>query len=266
MRVPLRRGRYLSERDNREDAPRVVLINEAMAERFFAGEEPLGRRLDFGDAAKEGHYEIVGVVGSMRHDGIEEAPEPEVYVAHAKSPWRSMTVVLRTTSDPVLSVAAAQTELRALDPQQPLFNVRTLDRVVSEAIAPQKLATWMMGVFALIALALAAIGLYAVMSYAVTQRTHEIGVRMALGAQPADILRLVVRQGMVLTFVGLALGLGASLLMTRGMSKVLYGVSATDPLTFGGISLLLALVAFAANYFPARRATKVDPMDALRYE
>jgi putative ABC transport system permease protein len=266
MRVPLRRGRYLTERDNRADAPRVVLINEAMARRHFAGEEPLGRRLDFGDAEKEGHYEIVGVVGDVRHDGLEEAPEPEVYVAHAKSPWRTMTVVARTQGDPAQIVSAAQREVVALDAEQPLFNVRTLDRVVSEAIAPQKLATWMMGVFAFIALALAAIGLYAVMSYSVTQRTHEIGVRMALGAQRSDILRLVVRQGMILTFAGLALGLGASLLLTRAMSKVLYGVSATDPVTFAGISLLLALVAFAANYFPARRATKVDPMDALRYE
>jgi putative ABC transport system permease protein len=266
MSVPLRRGRYLSERDNREDAPRVVLINEVMAQRFFAGEEPLGRRLDFGDADEKGHWEIVGVVGDVRHDGIEEVPRPEVYVAHAKSPRSSMSVVLRTTSDPEQSVAAAQAELRALDPDQPLFNVRTLDRVVREAIAPQRLATVNMLVFALIALALAAIGLYAVMSYAVAQRTHEIGVRMALGAEPRDILRLVVRQGMILTLVGLALGLGASLLLTRGMSKVLYGVSATDPLTFAGISLLLAAVAFAANYFPARRATRVDPMDALRYE
>ncbi|HLL75957.1 MAG TPA: ABC transporter permease [Pyrinomonadaceae bacterium] len=266
MNIPLRRGRYLTERDNSEDAPRVVLINEAMARKFFAGEDPLGRRLDFGDAAKKGHWEIVGVVGDVRHEALEEAPQPEVYVAHAKSPWRSMSVVLRTANDPTQVVAAAQAELRALDPAQPLFNVRTLDRVVREAVAPKKVATGMMAVFALIALALAAIGLYAVMSYSVTQRTHEIGVRMALGAEPRDILRLVVRQGMILTSVGLAIGLVASLVLTQGMSKVLYGVSATDPVTFGGISLLLAAVAFAANYFPARRATRVDPMDALRYE
>ena len=266
MNIPLRRGRYLTERDNREDAPRAVVVNEAMARKFFAGEEPLGRRLDFGDGAKEGLWEIVGVVGDVRHEGLDEVPEPEVYVAHAKSPARSMTVVLRSGNDPTQFVAAAQTELRALDAEQPLFNVRTMDRAVREDIAPQKLATWMMGVFAVIALALAAIGLYAVMSYSVTQRTREIGIRMALGAQRSDVLRLVVGQGMILTFVGLAIGLGASLLLTRGMSKVLYGVSATDPLTFAGISLLLAVIALAANYFPARRATKVDPMDALRYE
>jgi predicted permease len=266
MSVPLRRGRYLTERDNREDVPRAVVINETLARKHFAGEDPLGRRLDFGDAEKDGYWEIVGVVGDVRHEGLAEAPQPEVYVAHAKSPGRGMTVVLRTAADPTQVVAAAQQELRALDAEQPLFNVRTMDRVVREAVAPQKVATGMMGVFALIALALAAIGIYAVMSYSVTQRTHEIGVRMALGAEPRDILRLVVRQGMILTFTGLSLGLGASLLLTRGMSKVLYGVSATDPLTFGGISLLLAGVAFAANYFPARRATRVDPMDALRYE
>ena len=266
MKVPLLRGRYLSERDNRADAPRAVLINEVMARRFFPGEDPIGRRLDFGGGAQEGLWEIVGVVGDVRHEGLEEAPRPEVYVAHAKSPGRTMTVVLRAAGDPAQTVAAAQREVAALDAGQPIFNVRTLDRVVREAIAPQKLATWMMAVFALIALALAAIGLYAVMSYAVTQRTHEIGVRMALGAQRGDILRLVVRQGMILTLAGLAIGLAASLVLTRGMSKVLYGVSATDPVTFVGISLLLAAVAFAANYFPARRATRVDPMDALRYE
>ena len=266
MNIPLRRGRYLTERDNREDAPRAVVINEAMARKFFPNEEPLGRRLNFGGDAKEGLWEVVGVVGDVRHEGLDEVPEPEVYVAHAKSPTRSMTVVLRTAGDPTQLVSAAQSELRAIDAEQPLFNVRTLDRVVREDIAPQKISAWMMGVFALIALALAAIGLYAVMSYTVAQRTHEIGVRMALGAEPRDILRLVVGQGMVLTAAGLGLGLVAAFLMTRAMSKVLFGVSATDPLTFVGISLLLAVVAFAANYFPARRATRVDPMDALRYE
>lgn len=266
MNIPLRRGRYLTDGDDRADAPRVLLVNEALAARFFAGEDPLGRRLDFGDAAKNGYWEIVGVVGNVRHEGLEEKINPEVYVAHAKSPWRTMTVVVRTANDPTQIVAAVQSELRSIDRDQPIFNVRTLDRVVHESLAGPRVAAAMMGVFALIALLLATIGVYAVMSYAVTQRTHEIGVRLALGAQPRDILRMIVGQGMLLTLIGLVIGLGASLLLSRTMTKVLYNVTATDPATFASISIFLTLVALAANYFPARRATKVDPMTALRYE
>ncbi|HVG29699.1 MAG TPA: ABC transporter permease [Pyrinomonadaceae bacterium] len=266
MNVPLRRGRFLDARDDREEAPRALLVSERFAARFFPGEDPLGRRLDFGEAREKGYWEIVGVVGDVKRDGMDEEIEPAVYAPYAKSPWRTMTVVVKTANDPVQIVAAVQNELRGIDRDQPVFNVQTMDRVVHESLAPQRVTTVLMGVFALVALALATIGIYAVMSYAVAQRTHEIGVRMALGAQRADILRMIVRQGMVLTFVGLALGLGASLVVTRGMTKILYGVTATDPATFVGISLLLAAVAFAANYFPARRATRVDPMVALRHE
>jgi putative ABC transport system permease protein len=266
MNIPLRRGRYLADSDDREDAPRAILINDALAARFFPDQDPLGQRLDFGDATKKGYWEIVGVVGNVRHEGLEEKIEPEVYVAHAKSPWRSMTLVVRTLNDPAQIVSAVQNELRSIDRDQPIFDVRTLDRVVHESIAGQRVAAWMMGVFALIALLLATIGIYAVMSYAVTQRTHEIGVRLALGAQPRDILRMIVGQGMLLTLVGLVVGLGAALLMAQAMTKVLYDVTATDPATFISISIFLTLVALAANYFPARRATRVDPMQALRHE
>jgi putative ABC transport system permease protein len=266
MNIPLRRGRYLTDQDDHSDAPRVLLINDALAARFFASEDPLGKRLDFGDAEKKGYWEIVGVVGNVRHDGLEEKIEPEVYVTHARSPWRTMTVVVRTANDPTQIVAAVQNELRSIDRDQPIFNVRTLDRVVHESLAGPRVAAAMMGVFALIALLLATIGIYAVMSYAVTQRTHEIGVRLALGAQPRDILRMIVGQGMLLTLIGLVVGLGASLLLSQAMTKVLYNVTATDPATFISISTFLAIVALAANYFPARRATRVDPMQALRYE
>lgn len=266
MNIPLRRGRYLNERDDRADAPRAVLINEVMAERYFPGEDPLGRRLDFGDAQKDGYWEIVGIVGNIKHESLDEKVEAETYVAHAQSPWRGMAVVVRTTNDPVQIVSAVRNVLLALDRDQPAFDVRTMDRVVSESLAPQRVTMVMMAIFAVIALLLAAIGVYAVMSYAVTQRTHEIGVRLALGAQPGDILRMVVRQGMALAGTGLAVGLVASYFLTQGMSKVLYGVSASDPVTFVGISALLAIVAFTANFIPARRATKVDPMVALRYE
>jgi putative ABC transport system permease protein len=266
MNIPLLRGRYLTDADDRANAPRALLINDVLAARFFPNDDPLGKRLDFGDAEKNGYWEIVGVVRGVRHEGLEEKINPEVYVAHAKSPWRTMTLVVRTTNDPAQIVSAVQSELRSIDRDQPIFNVRTLDRVVHESLAGPRVAAVMMGVFALVALLLATIGIYAVMSYAVTQRTHEIGVRLALGAQASDILRMVVGQGMLLTLVGLIIGLGASLLLTQAMTKVLYDVKATDPVTFISITTLLTLVAFAANYFPARRATRVDPMQALRYE
>jgi putative ABC transport system permease protein len=266
MNVPLRRGRLLDARDDREEAPRALVVSDRFVARFFPGEDPVGKRLDFGEAREKGYWEIVGVVGDVKRDGMDEEIEPAVYAAYAKSPWRSMTVVVKTANDPVQIVAAVQNELRGIDRDQPVFNVQTMDRVVHESLAPQRVTTALMGIFALVALALATIGIYAVTSYSVAQRTHEIGVRMALGAQRGDILRMIVRQGMTLTVVGLVVGLGASFAVTRGMSKILYGVTATDPLTFVGISLLLAAVAFAANYFPARRATKVDPMTALRCE
>jgi putative ABC transport system permease protein len=266
MNIPLKRGRRLSDADDRADAPRALLINERMAERFFAGEDPVGKRLDLGDGAKNGYWEIVGVVGNVKHEGLDEEQSPEVYAPYAKAAWRGMTVAVRTSNDPAQVVSAVQHELRGLDRDQPVFNVRTMDRVVSESLAPQRVTTWLLVIFAAIALVLAGIGIYAVMSYTVAQRTHEIGVRMALGAQPRDILSMIVRQGMLLTAAGLALGLVASLVVTRGMTKILYGVKATDPATFVAISILLTLVALAAHYFPARRATKVDPLVALRYE
>jgi putative ABC transport system permease protein len=191
----------------------------------------------------------------------------EVYVPLAQNPAYSMSIVVRgAAGDPLQLAGAVQREIGAIDKDQPIFNVRTMERVVSESLAPQRVVMGMLGIFALIALVLASVGMYAVMSYAVTQRTHEIGIRMALGAQPRDILKMVVRQGMLLALVGICLGLVASYWLTQGMTKLLYGVSATDPVTFGLISLLLCGVAFAANYIPARRATKVDPMVALRYE
>jgi putative ABC transport system permease protein len=266
MNVPLRRGRLLDARDDREDAPRALVVSERFAARFFPGEDPLGKRLDFGEAREKGWWEIVGVVGDVKRDGLDEEIEPAAYAAYAKAPWRNMTVVVKTANDPAQIVAAVQAELRTIDRAQPIFNVQTMDRVVHESLAPQRVTTALMGIFALVALALATIGIYAVMSYAVAQRTHEIGVRMALGAQRGDILRMIVRQGMALTLVGLAAGLAASYFLTQGMSKILYGVKATDPLTFAVIPALLASVALAANYLPARRATRVDPMTALRHE
>ena len=267
VKIPLLRGRYLDPRDDRTDGPRVMLINETLARKHFPDTDPVGQRLNFGgDEDEKDFYEIVGVVGNIKHESLDEASESEVYVPYAKSSWSGMTIAARTTGDPGQLYAAVEAEAAALDNDQPVYNRRTLEQVVSESLAPQRVTMGMLGVFAVIALVLAAIGIYAVMSYTVAQRTHEIGIRMALGAQPRNILGMVVRQGMLLVGVGIGLGLVASYFLTQAMTRILYGVSATDPLTFGGISLALAAVAFAANFFPARRATKVDPMVALRYQ
>ncbi|HZB45212.1 MAG TPA: ABC transporter permease, partial [Pyrinomonadaceae bacterium] len=267
MRIPLKRGRHLDERDNRADAPRALVVNEVLVKKYFGDKDPLGRRLNFGDAAENGSWEVVGVVGNIKHESLEEEISSEVYVPHAKSPWSYMAVVVRTSGgDPLQLFPAVEGEVRSLDREQPLFGARTMEQVVAESLAPQRVTMGMLAVFACIALLLAAIGIYAVMSYTVAQRTHEIGIRMALGAQPGTILRMVVGQGMLLAVVGIVVGLVAAFFLMRGMTRILYGVSATDPATFVGISLALALVALAANFFPARRATKVDPMVALRYE
>ncbi|MGI9107939.1 MAG: ABC transporter permease [Pyrinomonadaceae bacterium] len=265
MGIPLRRGRHLSQSD-RADSTHVVLINEVLADRFFPGADPLGQRLNFGGDEEKDWPEIVGVVGNIKHESLTEEIEPEAYAPLAQQPWYTMSIVVRATGDPLSLAGAVRQEIGAIDKDQPIYNARAMERVVSESLAPQRVTMGMLGVFAVIALLLASVGIYAVMSYAVAQRTHEIGIRMALGAQPQDILKLVVRQGMLLALIGIGIGIVASYWLMQGLSAILYGVSATDPVTFSLISLLLALVAFAANYIPARRATKVDPMVALRYE
>jgi putative ABC transport system permease protein len=265
MGIPLRRGRHIAPAD-RADSPNVILINEELAARQFPDSDPIGQRLDFGGEKESGHYEIIGIVGNIKHESLVEEIRPEVYTPLAQQPWHTMSIVVRAAGEPEQLAGAVQREVGGIDKEQPVYNVRTMERVVSESLAPQRVTMGMLGVFALIALVLASVGIYAVMSYAVTQRTHEIGVRMALGAQTGDIIKMVVGQGMLLAFVGIGIGLVCSYWLMQGLTIMLYGVSATDPLTFGLISLLLILVAFAANYIPARRATRVDPMVALRYE
>jgi putative ABC transport system permease protein len=266
MSIPVRKGRFFSERDA-ADAPAVVVINETFARRFFADTEPLGQRIAFTDAPNAPVREVVGVVADVRHAGLDAPAGLEYYVPYAQSPVARVTLVARTTSsDPASIVPALRGLIREADKDLPLWNVRTMNSLLSESVARHRFNTTLLGLFALVALLLASLGIYGVMSYSVTQRTHEIGVRLALGAQPADVLKMVLRQGMALVALGIALGLVCSYALTRSMTSLLYGVSATDPSTFALISLVLLVVAFAANYIPARRATKVDPMVALRYE
>ncbi|HEY0380182.1 MAG TPA: ABC transporter permease [Pyrinomonadaceae bacterium] len=264
--VPLIKGRFFDGHDNL-DAPKVAVVNESFARRYLPGEDPLGKRLiiDFGPEPFKA--EIVGIVGSVRHSSLAQAePSAEMYVSALQAPPYGTNLVVRAAGDPVQLTAAIRSEVQALDKDLPVYNVKTMEQHVSESAAQPRFRTLLLGIFAGVALVLASIGIYGVISYSVTQRTHEIGLRVALGAQAADVLKLVVWQGMKMALIGIAVGLAGAFVVTRVMSSFLFGVSATDPLTFAGVSLLLAVVSFLACYIPARRATKVDPMVALRYE
>ncbi|HKG22871.1 MAG TPA: FtsX-like permease family protein, partial [Blastocatellia bacterium] len=239
------------------------LINESFASRFLPGTEAIGQRLAMGGNQP---LEIIGVVANVMNEDMDDPAEPHVYFPFAQSPVLAMTLVIRAESSPTQVVGAVRDAVAALDPNQPVSNIKTMHQVIEERSSSKRLMTWMLAIFALIALLLAAVGIYAVMSYVVAQRTHEIGVRMALGAEPRDIFRLVVGQGAILITIGVVLGLGGAFVLTRAMAEILYGVTVTDPITFIAISLLLASVALLACYVPARRATRVDPMVALRYE
>ncbi|MGH9937816.1 MAG: ABC transporter permease, partial [Blastocatellia bacterium] len=261
--MSLRRGRGFTAGDN-ERAPRVVIINETFARRFFPNQEVIGQRIIPGGADKP--MEIVGVVGDIKDIDLDRVPMPGFYFPYAQDPSINMGVALRAAAEPTALAIAAREEVMKLDPAQPVFNLKTVERMIHERTSPKRIMTAMMGVFAGIALLLAGVGLYAVMAYAVSQRTREIGVRLALGAQSRDILRLITGQGLKLTLAGLALGMMGAFALTRVMAPLLYGVTATDPLTFILISLALAGAALLACWIPGRRATKVDPMVALRCE
>jgi putative ABC transport system permease protein len=255
-------GRDFTERDAR-DGPRVALVNETFVKRFLPDQDPVGQSLN---VAGGNPMEIVGVTADVINDDFDVVREAQILAPFPQASWRGMYLIIRSGSDASQLTAAVRGEISALDKAAPVYNIKPMEQMIDERLSPKRLATFMMAGFAVVALVLAGIGLYAVMSYAVSQRTHEIGVRMALGAQPSDIIKLVITHGLILTFTGLAIGLAGALAMTRALAQVLYGVTVTDPLTFVGISLLLGGVAMLACYVPTRRAIRVDPMVALRYE
>ncbi len=263
MGVALHEGRFFNEQDGQGKKP-VAVINETMARRYLAGEKAVGRRLIIPTSPIP--YEIVGVVGDLKLYSLGAPVEPGIYVPYAQSPFPVMSLVVRTTLDPTASTSMVRREVLAIDGDQPIADVKTMRTVLSESVLPQRLSMAMLGAFAVIALVLALVGIYGLTAFAVSHRTREIGIRMALGAQQSDVLRLVIKRGMIVAAVGIAIGIFAALAVTRGIGGLLFGIASTDPIVYAGISLLLVAAAVVASYFPARKATEVDPIVALRHE
>jgi len=264
IKVPLLQGRFFNEGDQ-FDGPGVIIVNDSFAKKWFPNQEAVGKRITFDDTRKPDvkWLTIVGLVGDMRHRGLDLDPKPEYYLAHNQRPYRGMILAVRSAQDPRSLTSAIRREISRLDPDLPAANVRTLEQVAADSIAPRRLSVVMIGVFAAVALVLASVGIYGVMSFLVVQRTHEIGVRMALGAQRADVLRLVIGRAAKLVLFGTGFGFLLGVLSSSALRSLLYNVGAFDPMTFLTVTLALCGVSFLASYIPALRATRADPMIAL---
>jgi len=261
--IPLLRGRTFSNEDQ-ANTPTVVIVNQTMAQRFWPNDDPIGKQIKF--VQDESQATVVGIVGDAKHYYVDEVQRPQMYNAYSQNPGIFATLLVRTSVEPLSIAEQVRQAVWRVDPDQPMWKIRTEEFLVTRSVADRKFLMALMGIFAGLALVLTVLGLYGVISYLVNQRTQEIGIRMALGAQVGDILRMVLKQGMTLVVGGVVLGLSASWILTRLIAQLLYKTSATDPVTFSAIAVLLIVVALCACYIPARRATKVDPLDALRYE
>jgi putative ABC transport system permease protein len=269
MNIPLRAGRLFNARELTEER-HVTIINQSFADKYLHGENPLGQKAAiYMKSLSETEIqpsEIIGVVGDVHQIGLDTVPEPSVYWPHPELVMSGMTVLVRTVNDPLALASTAHSEMQKLDPELPMAAVATMDQLLADSLSRSRFTMLLLGIFAAAALLLAAVGIYGLIAYSVTQRTHELGIRIALGAQRRDVLRLVLAQGTRLTLLGLALGLLAAVALSRLLATLLFGVTATDPLTFAGVAALLAFIALAACFIPARRATRLDPLVALRYE
>jgi putative ABC transport system permease protein len=266
--VSILKGRDFNERDTEKATP-VIIVNETFARKFFPNEDPVGKRIKPGISVgdeKPAMREIVGVVSTVRNRNLSSDLRPGYFVPSTQIPFNQMTLVVRTTTDPRTLITAVQNEVRAMDQELPVYNVKTMEEYISATVAAPRFNTTLLVIFASVALVLTIVGLYGVMSYSVAQRTNEIGIRMALGAQTRDVLRLIVSQGFKLVLLGLGLGMLGAFALMRVLASLLFGVSARDPYTFGVVAIVLASVALLACYIPARRASRVDPLQALHYE
>jgi putative ABC transport system permease protein len=269
MGIPIIKGRDFDDRDKHGSTP-VIIITDTFARQYFPNEDPIGKRIHPGISSYENEdsvmREVIGVVGDVRNRNLSTESRPAYYVPQTQVPFSQMVTVVKTTGEPRSLISAATKEVAAMDQDVPLFGVKTMDEYLSASVAAPRFSTTLLSIFAGVALVLTVVGLYGVMSYSVAQRTNEIGIRMALGAQSRDVLLMIVKQGSVLILLGLAIGLVGAYALTRVISSLLFGVTAKDPFTFAAVAVLLAIVALLACYIPALRATKVDPMNALRCE
>jgi putative ABC transport system permease protein len=261
MRVPLRAGRGFSTADNAK-APKVVIVNQTFARRFWGNQSPLDRHILVGRGPEQS--EVIGVAADVKNKGLAEDPQAQLYLPFAQLPWADMNLLVRTAMPPRSITTAVRAQIAAVDPDQPVAGVETVDELVDGSLAQPRFTMLLLAVFSVTALALAVIGIYGVLSYWVAQRRYELGIRLALGAQRADILRLVVRQGFILAAAGIVIGLIAALLLTRLMTSMLYQVDTLDLATFAAAPLVFLSIAMLASYLPARSATRVDAAEALR--
>ena len=269
MGIPILKGRDFEDRDKHGSTP-VIIITDTFARQFFPNEDPIGKRIKPGIGTYEDEdnpmREVIGVVGDIRNRSLNTEPKAAYYVPQTQGPFTQLVAVVKTTGDPRSLISAATKQVAAMDQDIPLFAVKSMREYLSASVAAPRFSTTLLSIFAAVALVLTIVGLYGVMSYSVAQRTNEIGIRLALGAQSRDVLLMIVKQGGMLILLGLAIGLAGAFLLTRLIASLLFGVTAKDPITFGAVAVLLAIVALLACYVPALRATKVDPMDALRCE
>jgi putative ABC transport system permease protein len=266
--VPIIRGRGFTKADS-ETSERVIVVNQAMAQRYWLNENPVGRRMAIGESEKDTSWRtIVGVVGDMRHASISEPPVPTAFTVYTQDleSWPRMAFVVKTDGDPAALTSAVRSALISIDPSQPVYAIEPMEKLVNDSIAPRRFVMSLIGLLAFVALVLSAVGVYGVISFSVSERIQEMGIRMALGARKGDVLMLVLGQSARIAVLGIVVGLLGAFALTRLLSTLLFEVSPTDPVTFASVAVLLGAVAFVACYIPARRATKVDPVVALRYE
>jgi putative ABC transport system permease protein len=268
LEIPIKRGRGLSTTDT-ETSERVIVINETMARHYWPNEDPVGKRMAIGESSKDTSWRtIVGIVGDNRHASLSEAPVPTAFIAYRQDleGWPRMGFVIKAKADAASLAPAVRSELAAIDRAQPVYAIEPMEKLLQGSVAQRRFIMLLLGSLAAIALTLAMVGVYGVISFSVSERTQEIGLRMALGARAMDVLRMVLGQGMRVALVGILIGLGAAWFLTRLLTSLLFEVSPTDASTFAIVASVLAAVALVACYVPARRATKVDPLVALRYE